>query len=76
MISNRCQGANLFNHLKQKYDCSINYEPIKDTSNKFWLTTLTFNNKVYEVIGQCKKDTLNKIMETAREDIYKVIQVK
>ena len=79
MISKRCQGANLFNHLKQKYDCSINYEQILDSNspnNQFWIATMTFNDKVYEVLGKSKKDSLNKIMETAEEDIYKVIQVK
>jgi hypothetical protein len=79
MISKRCEGANLFNYIKQKYDCSINYQQIRDSNspnNQYWLTTITLNNKVYEVIGKSKKDSLNKIMETAKEDIYKVIQVK
>ena len=67
MISKRCQGANLFNHLKQKFDCSINYEQIIDSdsvNNQYWVATLTFNNKVYEV------------MENASEDIYKIVKVK
>ena len=79
MISKRCQGANLFNHLKQKFDCSINYEQIIDSdsvNNQYWIATLTFNNKVYEVMGKSKKDSLNKIMENASEDIYKIVKVK
>lgn len=79
MISKRCQGANLFNHLKQKYNCSVSYEQINDSNslnNQYWVATLTFNDKVYEVMGKSKKDSLNKIMETASVDIYKFIKVK
>ena len=79
MISKRCKGANLFNHIKQKFQCSINYEQIVDSTsinNQFWIATLTFNDKVYEVMGKSKKDSLNKIMETACEDIYKIIKVR
>ena len=79
MISKRCQGANLFNHINQKFKCSVTYEQIIDSNsdnNQYWVATLTFNDKVYEVMGKSKKDSLNKIMETAREDIYKVIKVK
>lgn len=79
MISKRCKGANLFNHIKQKFQCSINYEQIVDSTsinNQFWIATLTFNDKVYEVMGKSKKDSLNKIMETASVDIYKFIKVK
>ena len=79
MISKRCQGANLFNHIKQKFKCSVTYEQIIDSNsdnNQYWVATLTFKDKVYEVMGKSKKDSLNKIMETAREDIYKVIRVK
>ena len=30
MISSRCKGMNLLNHLKQKYDCKVEYEQIID----------------------------------------------
>ena len=79
MISKRCTGLNLLNHIKQKYDYKIDYKHILDNESEHhaqWLVTFEFNNRVYEVIGKSKKDGVEKILETAREDIYQVIKVK
>jgi hypothetical protein len=79
MISNRCQGLNLLNHLKQKYEYKLDYEEIISKYHKNrddWIVKLEFNNKVYEVIGKSKKIALEKIMDTAIDDIYSVIKVK
>ena len=79
MISNRCQGLNLFNHLKQKYEYKLEYELIKGEYNinrGDWIAKFEFNNKVYEVIGKSKKIALEKIMESSNEDIYNFIKVK
>ena len=78
MISNRCQGLNLLNHLKQKYEYKLDYELITEefNINRYkWIAKLEFNNKVYEVIATSKKIALEKIMNTATEDIYAFIKV-
>jgi hypothetical protein len=76
MISKRCQGLNLLNHLKQKYECDISFELIKDRYNEFWLTKFEFNNKIYEVTTNSKKEGIKKIMDVAYEDIQKNIEIK
>ena len=79
MISNRCQGLNLLNHLKQKYEYKLEYELLTGKFNinrDDWIAKFEFNNKVYEVIGKSKKVSLEKIMDTAIDDIYSVIKVK
>jgi len=79
MISNRCQGLNLLNHLKQKYEYKLEYELINGEYNinrGDWIAKFEFNNKVYEVIGKSKKIALEKIMESSNEDIYNFIKVK
>nr|QDY52147.1 hypothetical protein 4_27 [Mimiviridae sp. ChoanoV1] len=76
MISKRCQGLNLINHLKQKYECDISFELIKDRYNEFWLTKFEFNNKIYEVFTNSKKEGIKKIMDVAYEDIQKNIEIK
>ena len=76
MISSRCRGLNLLNHLKQKYDCKVEYEQIKDSKSCHyyeWLVKVEFNNRVYEVISKQKKGGLIKIMDSALEDIHNVI---
>tara|TARA_B110000285_G_C14862699_1_gene485322 strand:+ start:499 stop:744 length:246 start_codon:yes stop_codon:yes gene_type:complete len=79
MISNRCHGLNLLNHLKQKYEYKLEFEQIINkyhTNRDDWIVKFEFNNKVYEVIGKSKKISLEKIMDTALEDIYSIIKVK
>ena len=76
MISKRCQGLNLINHLKQKYECDISFELIKDRYNEKWLTKFEFNNKIYEVTTNSKKEGIKKIMDVAYEDIQKNIVIK
>ena len=79
MISKRCTGLNLLNHIKQKYDYKINYQQIMDIYSEHhaqWLVTFEFNNRVYEVIGKSKKEGVEKILERANEEIYQVINVK
>lgn len=78
MISSRCRGMNLLNHLKQKYDCKVECEQIIDTQSCHhyeWLVKLEFNNRVYEVIGKSKKLAIEKILDSAYEDISKVIKL-
>ena len=78
MISSRCKGMNLLNHLKQKYDCKVEYEQIIDKyscHNYEWLIKFEFNNRVYEVISKQKKDGLIKILDSASDDIHKVINL-
>jgi len=79
MISNRCQGLNLLNHLKQKYEYKLEYELINGEYNinrGDWIAKFEFNNKVYEVIGNSKRIALEKIMDTVTDDIYNFIKVK
>lgn len=79
MISNRCQGLNLLNHLKQKYEYKVEFEEILNKFHKNrdeWIVKFEFNNKVYEVIGKSKKIALEKIMITAIEDIYSFINIE
>jgi hypothetical protein len=79
MISNRCQGLNLLNHLKQKYEYKLEYELINGEYNinrGNWIAKFEFNNKVYEVIATSKKIALEKIMNTATYDIYSVMKIK
>ena len=76
MISKRCQGLNLINHLKQKYECDISFELIKDRYNENWLTKFEFKNKIYEVFTNSKKEGIKKIMDVAYEDIQKNIEIK
>ena len=78
MISSRCKGLNLLNHLNQKYDCKVEYEQIIDTFSCHhyeWLVKFEFNNRVYEVIHNKKKEGLIKILDIASDDIYKVINL-
>ena len=79
MISKRCQGLNLLNHLKQKYDCNIQFELITDNNHTHfqkWLTRFEFKGKMYESVGNSKKEAINKIMEVAYDDIEKNIRIK
>ena len=79
MISNRCQGLYLLNHLKQKYEYKVEFEEILNKFHKNrdeWIVKFEFNNKVYEVIGKSKKIALEKIMITAIEDIYSFINIE
>ena len=75
MISKRCQGLNLLNHLKQKYECNISSELITDRYNQKWLTKFEFNNKIYEIITISKKEGIIKIIDVAYEDIQKNIEI-
>ena len=79
MISKRCTGFNLLNHIKQKYDYKINYRQIMNIYSEHhtkWLVTFEFNNRVYEVIRKTKKEGVEKILESAYVDIYQVINIK
>ena len=79
MISNRCRGLNLLNHLKQKHEYKLDYEQIIGEFNinrGDWIVKFEFNNKVYEVIGKSKKKALEKILDTAIEDINSIINLK
>tara|TARA_Y200000002_G_scaffold240881_1_gene199132 strand:- start:580 stop:822 length:243 start_codon:yes stop_codon:yes gene_type:complete len=79
MISKRCRGLNLLNHIKQKYDYEISYEFINDNNSPHhsqWLVKFQFNNKMYEVISSSKNSGIEKILDDSIEDIYKVIRVK
>ena len=78
MITKRCQGLNLLNHLKQKYECDISFELITDKNNNHydeWFTKFEFNNKIYEVISNTKKEGIKKIMDVAYNDIEKNIEI-
>lgn len=79
MISKRCRGLNLLNHIKQKYDCNVSYDFINDNNSPHhsqWQVKFQFNNKVYEVISNSKNEGIEKILEDSIDDIYKVINVK
>lgn len=79
MISKRCSGENLLNHIKQKkYDYNINFRQIDDkesVNHYHWIVSFEFNNKAYEVITLSKKMGVKKIMEFASEDIYNFLNI-
>lgn len=78
MISKRCQGRNLLNHLNQKnVEYDLNFEQIMDkNSNEYchWKCTFTFNGKIYSVVDQKKNNSVEVLFNEAEEEIFNYLK--
>lgn len=73
MISQRCQGLNLLNHLKQKnikYEVIYNQILLRNENYKKWQVIFIFNNKKYNIITDKKQDGLELILNNCNNKIH------
>ena len=79
MVSNRCKGTNLLNHIRQKnIEHSINYEFCRERYSinyLKWIATFTINGKNYTGIGRNKFDAGTRALTDAETEVYGVINL-
>lgn len=78
MVSKRCQGLNLLNHLKQrniKYEVIYNEILLRNEDYKRWKVIFIFNNKKYNVITDRKQEGLELILNNCNDEIHNYLNV-
>ena len=78
MVSKRCQGLNLLNHIKQKnikYEVIYNEILLRNEDYKRWKVIFIFNNKKYNVITDRKQEGLELILNNCNDEIHNYLNV-
>ena len=78
MISKRCQGRNLLNHLNKKnVEYDLNFEQIMEKSSPeyyHWKCTFTFDGKTYSIVNQKKNNAVEFLLNEAEDAIFNYLR--
>ena len=78
MVSYRCTGNNLLNHMKQtsiKHEITMDFCKDRHDPNYLkWVGELVFQDKTYKAVGRSQKICITKVFEPANEVILNFIR--
>ena len=74
MVSDKCKGRNLLNHLRQKnIEYNLSFEQILDKTSSYyyhWKCDFTFDGKTYSAVDKSKNLAVDNLLEGAESQIY------
>ena len=80
MVSSRCKGNNLLNHIRQKnLEHTLNIEFCSEKGNPNylrWVTTFEINNQRFIGTGRNKFDAVNNVLLEAENLIYNTLSIR
>ena len=80
MVSSRCKGNNLLNHIKQKnIEHSISYDVCRDrysVNYLKWIATFEIQGNKFTGVGRNKLQAIDRVLDESEDVIYNIINVR
>ena len=80
MVSSRCKGNNLLNHIRQKnveHTLSIEFCSQNGNPNYLkWVATFEINNQRFTGAGRNKFDAVNNVLLEAEDLVYNTLSIR